>query len=135
MPKSLLLATLCLTAVVSAQTPTPKPSPTKPARTETDANNTARNAGDGAKDASTADRQPNGAADLKILQAIRKAVIAEPSLSIGAKNCKIIVREGSVILRGPVASAEERTRIGNLALRSVPAGKVVNALEVKRAGR
>ncbi len=148
----LFLTAGLLVAAVRAQSPTPTPGPRtttsptvadsrsvtptpKPARTMTDANNTARNAGDAATGASTADQQPNDPADLKLLQAIRKAVIADATLSMGAKNCKIIVRDGLVTLRGSIESEKERATIDTLATGLAGKGKVTDLLEVKLSSR
>jgi len=45
--------------------------------------------------------------DLKVTQNIRKALMSDRSLSINAKNIKIITINGVVTLRGVVNSAEE----------------------------
>ena len=53
--------------------------------------------------------QGGSEADTAITQQIRKAVVAQDNLSTDAKNVKIITRDGVVTLRGPVASAKEKT--------------------------
>ncbi len=106
-------------------------NPTAPASGSTNADNTARNARDQRPDPATADQQPNNPSDLKLLQSIRKAVIDDKPLSMNAKNCKIIVNGGAVVLRGPVESAEEKTRIAELAGNLAGKGKVTNELEIK----
>ncbi len=120
-----LLSIGAFAVCASAQTPTP---PTKPAP---NADNTARNAADAKTDARTADQQPNNEGDLKLLQAIRKGVIDEKPLSMDAKNCKIIVANGMVTLRGPVDSAAEKKSIADIATRLAGNGKVTDELEVK----
>ncbi len=78
--------------------------------------------------------QSNRPEDLKITQAIRKAVIADDSLSLGAKNVRIITAEGKVTLVGTVRSAEEKDKIVAHAKASAgTAAEVVNQLEVKAA--
>jgi osmotically-inducible protein OsmY len=52
--------------------------------------------------------QGNGEVDIDLTQRIRKAVMANDSLSFTAKNAKIITRDGRVTLRGPVKSAVGR---------------------------
>jgi osmotically-inducible protein OsmY len=79
----------------------------------------------------TADNQPNAVADRKTTQQIRKAVIAEKDLSVYAHNCKIITRAGSVTLKGPVQSDDEKQKIGSIAESVVGAGRVTNDLTVK----
>ncbi len=75
--------------------------------------------------------QSNNQADLDITQKIRKAVMADSSLSFTAKNVKIITQNGKVTLRGPVNNAEERNAI-EAAARKVAGAQVDNQLEVKK---
>jgi BON domain len=53
------------------------------------------------------------------------------SLSLNAKNIKIIVREGKVLLRGPVDSQQEKDTIGTKAGEIAGKDKADNQLEVK----
>lgn len=69
--------------------------------------NTAANRGQG----ETTDQQKRNKTDRAITQQIRKAVVADKTLSTYAHNVKIITRNGSVTLRGPVRSAEEKSAI------------------------
>jgi osmotically-inducible protein OsmY len=62
---------------------------------------------------------------------IRKEIIAEKSMSVNARNVKIITKDGQVTLRGPVNSAEEKRLIGEIADRIARSGNVDNQLEVK----
>lgn len=71
--------------------------------------------------------------DLAITQSIRRSVIADESLSMDAKNAKIITLERAVALRGPVASEDEKARVGRLAENTPNVVKVFNLLEVKPA--
>ena len=127
----LIIVACAITTFASAQTPTPTAS--TPAGT--DANNTARNAGDASRDVATADRQGNSESDLKLVQTIRKNVMASDALSFEAKNCKIIVLDGSVVLRGPVDSQKEKEVISSIAMDAAGQGKVTDALEVKMKGK
>jgi hyperosmotically inducible periplasmic protein len=74
--------------------------------------------------------QGNSEGDIDITQRIRKAVMADDSLSFTAKNTKIITRDGRVTLRGPVQSAAEKDAIYKCAISAAGAGHVVNELEV-----
>jgi len=67
--------------------------------------------------------------DIEITRQIRKAVMADDSLSTTAKNIKIITIDGAATLRGPVESSSERINIGKKANVIAP-GKVNNQLEV-----
>jgi hypothetical protein len=122
-----ILFSFALCAGTFGQTPTPTPATKAPPN----ADNTARNANDTKPNAATADQQPNNETDVKLVAAIRKDVVAEKGLSMDAKNCKIVVSGGSVIVRGPVDSAQEKTTIVEIATRNAGKGKVTDELEVK----
>jgi hypothetical protein len=94
------------------------------------ADNTKVNERDQDKDALTPIDQSESASDLKITQEIRKAVMADGSLSFTAKNVKIITNAGKVTLRGPVKSASERAAIEAAARKVAGAGKVDNQLQI-----
>lgn len=55
----------------------------------------------------------------------------EDALSMTAKNVKIITENGVVTLRGPVNSAAEKAKIGELAMANAGQAKIDNQLEVK----
>ncbi len=82
----------------------------------------------------TADDQGLNAADRATTQAIRKAVTADDTLSIYAKNVKIVTRDGIVTLRGLVRSAEEKQDIEAKAAAVAGAANVKNELTVEPAG-
>jgi len=79
----------------------------------------------------TADNQSNSAQDREIARKIRKAIVADKSLSTYAKNVKVIVKGGSVTLRGPVRSEEEKKQIGDYASQAASAGSVDNELTIQ----
>lgn len=81
----------------------------------------------------TADDQGGGKADRKTTAAIRKAIVADESLSTYAHNVKIITRDGRVTLRGPVRSAAERATVASHAEQIVGAGALDNQLTVEPA--
>jgi hyperosmotically inducible periplasmic protein len=70
--------------------------------------NTKANREDRKKAAITADQQKMNMSDREITRKIRRALVADDSLSTYAHNVKIITRDGLVTLRGPVRSAEEK---------------------------
>ena len=70
--------------------------------------------------------------DRDVMQKIRKAVIADKSLSSYAHNIKIISENGQVTLKGPVRSATEKKIIEAKAVDVVGADNVINHLSVKR---
>jgi hyperosmotically inducible protein len=96
------------------------------------ADNTKVNRRDSEGAAPTPIDQGNNSSDLKTTQEIRKAVVADGSLSFTAKNVKIITTGGKVTLRGPVKSAEEREKIAALARKFAGAANVDNQLEVAK---
>ena len=78
----------------------------------------------------TAGEQSESRSDLKLTRRIRKAIMADKSLSITAKNIKVISSNGNVILRGPVKTAEEKSAIGDKATAIAGADNVNNQLEI-----
>jgi hyperosmotically inducible periplasmic protein len=93
--------------------------------------NSAVNVSDRATTAMTADQQSNVASDVELTRKIRSSVVADDSLSMMAHNVKIISASGSVTLRGPVKTEQERTVIASKAEAIAGAGKVNNQLKVK----
>jgi len=93
--------------------------------------NSAVNVRDRAPGAMTAGQQSNSKSDAELTRRIRRAVVQDHSLSMLAHNVKIISTNGSVMLRGPVKTEEEKTAIANKAQAIAGAGKVDNQLEVK----
>lgn len=79
----------------------------------------------------TADEQSQTKADLALVQRIRQAITKDKALSTDAHNCKVITRDGQVRLRGPVASEDEKSRVGAIATKIAGAGKVTNELTIK----
>jgi len=79
----------------------------------------------------TADQQSNAQADLAITQKIRKALIADKSLSTYAHNVKIITANGVVTLKGPVKTEDEKQKVGSKAGEVVDLSKIDNQLTVK----
>jgi hyperosmotically inducible periplasmic protein len=82
--------------------------------------------------AETADNQANAKADRVTTQKIRKAVMADKSLSTYAHNVKIITVDGAVTLKGPVQSEDEKQKIASEAADVVSADKITNELTIKQ---
>jgi hyperosmotically inducible protein len=93
--------------------------------------NTAVNVRDRAPGAMTAGQQSNAKSDVELTREIRRAVVKDHSLSMLAHNVKIVSANGSVTLRGPVKTEEEKTAIASKAQAIAGAGKVDDQLEVK----
>ena len=94
--------------------------------------NSGRNVRDREAEAVTPGDQSNAEGDVRITQEIRKAVVADDTLSFKARNVKIITIDGVVTLRGPVDNEEERTNIANKARKVAGVVRVQNDLEVAR---
>ena len=80
----------------------------------------------------TADQQSNAKSDVRLTQQIRRAIMKDDSLSMTAKNVKIISDNGAVTLRGPVNNEQEKMEIARKAQAIAGADKVDNRLEVKQ---
>jgi hyperosmotically inducible protein len=95
------------------------------------ADNTSKNQRDRSGETATSGDQSNSQEDVKITAAIRRAVVGDKSLSMTAKNVKIITANGTVTLRGPVNNDAEKTKIAELAQSAAGNAKIDNQLEVK----
>jgi hyperosmotically inducible protein len=93
--------------------------------------NSAFNVRDRAPGAKTAGQQSNAKSDVEITREIRNAVVKDHSLSMLAHNVKIVSANGSVTLRGPVKTEEDKTAIASKAQAIAGAGEVDDQLEVK----
>jgi LAS superfamily LD-carboxypeptidase LdcB len=98
---------------------------------KTNPDNTATNERDRSGDTKTSGDQSNSSADLKITQAIRQALMKDDQLSMTAKNIKIITANGQVTLRGPVKTAQEKSKIDQFARSAASGAKIENQLDVK----
>ena len=74
--------------------------------------------------------QGNSQADVNTTAQIRKEILATQNITTNAKNVKIITLNGRVTLRGPVNTADEKSRIAEIADRIASPGNVDNQLEV-----
>ena len=95
------------------------------------ADNTRKNERDRSGETTTSGDQSNSQEDVQITAAIRRAVVGDKSLSMTAKNVKIITANGTVTLRGPVNNDAEKTKIAELAQTAAGNAKIDNQLEVK----
>ncbi len=118
----LLLAAACSRDKATGNTETAAASPAA-------ADNTKVNERDRGNSVTPMD-QGNNAADLDTSQKIRKALMADDSLSTDAKNAKIITANGVVVLRGPVNSDAERQNLDAKARQLAGPNRVENHLEV-----
>jgi osmotically-inducible protein OsmY len=123
--KRTLLALACLSALslaaLAADNEKAKPD------------NTATNERDRSGETQTSGDQSNSSADLKITQNIRRALMKDRELSMTAKNIKVITANGQVTLRGPVKTAQEKTKIDHLARSAAGGAEINDQLEVKES--
>jgi hyperosmotically inducible periplasmic protein len=97
---------------------------------ETDADNSGLNERDRSGATLTPLDQGGSEADRTATQSIRKQIVDEDEFSVNAKNVKIITKDGVVTLRGPVATAAEKARIGAITAKAEGVKRVDNQLEV-----
>lgn len=119
--RNLLVSTLIALPLLAAGACKSKSDPPK-------ADNTERNK----TVETTADHAAQKGNALDAEQKIRKAIVADGTLSTNAHNCKVVVDKDAttVTLEGPVASADEKARLEKLAADNSGL-RVVNNLEVK----
>lgn len=75
--------------------------------------------------------QPNNADDIRVAAAVRKALVADASLSTSARNVKLVAAKGTVTLRGPVKTEEEKTRVEAIAKGVAGVTSVQNQLDIE----
>ena len=126
-----LYATFLMVYSSHGQQATPIPHDPAAASDATEADNTKRNSSEENKNTDTAEKQSNTKDDLALTQKVRQAVMKDGSLSMNAKNVKIIAQDGKITLKGPVDSQQEKDTIGTEAGKIAGKDKVDNQLEVK----
>jgi osmotically-inducible protein OsmY len=131
MKKTILLLSLALLAIGGYAWPTLATERTPDPLAQTAPDNTGRNVRDRGGVTLTPGDQSENEADRTLTQEIRKAVVADDSLSTMAKNIKIITVDRVVTLRGPVQSPQEREAIQAKAQQIAGIDRVDNQLEVK----
>ena len=94
------------------------------------ADNTKKNERDREINALTPGDQAENETDRTLTQRVRQEVVKQDSLSMTAKNVKIITANGVITLRGPVKSAEERAEIARIAQGVAGVSRVDNQLEI-----
>ena len=126
--KRTTLSLLCISALTLSAYAEDKDATGKPA-----ADNTAKNERDASGDTKTSGDQSNSPEDIKMTAAIRRAIVADDSLTMTATNVKIITADGKVTLRGPVKTAAEKAKIAQLAQKEAGKATIDNQLEVKES--
>jgi len=126
--KRITLSLLCISALTLSAYAEDKEKADKPA-----ADNTAKNERDASGDTKTSGDQSESPEDIKITAAIRRAIVADDSLTMTATNVKIITADGKVTLRGPVKTAAEKATIAKIAAKEAGKATIDNQLEVKES--
>jgi hyperosmotically inducible protein len=95
--------------------------------------NTAVNKRDSDKSQPTADQQKDNRSDRELTKNIRRSIMADKSLSSYAHNVKIISQNGTVTVKGPVKSEDEKNSVIGKAVAIVgSADKVTDQVSVKQ---
>ena len=93
--------------------------------------NTATNERDRSGETKTSGDQSNSSTDLKVTQAIRRALMKDRELSTMAKNIKVVTANGQVTLRGPVKTVQEKAKVDQIARSAAGGAQIDDQLEVK----
>jgi len=116
----LLSALFCGSLLTYAQDPPAKPDNTKINKRDRD------------KTEATADQQKESKDDRDLTAKIRKSIMADKALSTYAHNIKVITQNGTVTLKGPVHSDDEKKAIVAKAVEVAgSADKVTDEITVK----
>jgi hyperosmotically inducible periplasmic protein len=100
--------------------------------TTTAPDNTRMNQRDRNPSEPTADQQKENKSDRELTREIRRAIEKDKSLSTYAHNIKVIAQNGTVTLKGPVKSEQEKQAIESKAAEVAGgADKVNSEIEVK----
>jgi hyperosmotically inducible protein len=93
--------------------------------------NTKTNQRDRKADEPTADQQKANQSDRDMTRQIRKSIEKDRSLSTYGHNVKVITQNGTVTLKGPVRSEEEKKAIEQKATEVAGADKVTSEIDVQ----
>lgn len=130
MNKRMILAAALILTPYLAIAATEPAATEKPMAHDGDASNTGINKRDRDDRTLTPMDQKNNQSDLKITQEIRQALMKD-EFSMDAKNIKVITRNGTVTLRGPVKTAAELQKISVLVKATPGIKSIDNQLQVK----
>ena len=94
--------------------------------------NTGVNKRDRAAGEPTAGQQKENRSDLDLTKSVRRSIMEDKSLSTYAHNVKIISQNGTVTLKGPVKSEDEKKTIVSKAVSIAGTDRVVDQMSVKQ---
>lgn len=116
----LALVLLCSLSWLSAQDSSQQSPP----------DNTGINKRDRNQNEPTADQQKENMSDRNLSREIRRSLMEDKTLSSKAHNVKVIAQNGTVTLKGPVASDQEKQAVEAKAAQIAGADKVTSELQV-----
>ncbi|HYE34093.1 BON domain-containing protein [Methylocaldum sp.] len=122
---ALTIGLILMAGIVQAEEAKPYSPPA-----DTDVDDTGRNVRDRGDATLTPEDQKETRGDVKITAAIRKSIVKDKSLSLNARNAKIITRNGLVTLRGPVENQAEKQKLESIARKVAGVKQVDNQLEI-----
>lgn len=129
---------LCLSWSCSHETPSSvRASPsttereTQPTRPPTDTTTTPRPSNPTPPKDVTAMDQTNVPADVDVTQRVRQALVNDSTLSVAGKNVTVVSKNGTVSLRGTVATSDEKARIKSLVMGVDGVREVDDQIEIK----
>lgn len=106
-------------------------SPARAEQHDAAPDNTGKNVRDRDDKTLTPMDQGGSAADRELTATIRKAIVADDSLSTNAHNVKIITVDGVVTLRGPVKTPAEKAAVAAAAKKATGVKRIDNQIEVE----
>lgn len=94
-------------------------------------NNTKVNRRDRNRAEPTAQQQKENPSDRQLAKEVRRALVKDKSLSTSAHNVKVIAQNGTVTLKGPVKSEQEKQAVEQKATQVAGADKVNSEIQVE----
>lgn len=122
-----LVSALAVSSGAAAQQRAPTDQPV----TGQDADNTRTNRRDRNDQSTLPTDQSNASSDVDLVANVRQAILGDGNLSMKARNVKVIANGGVVTLRGPVASAQEKARVEQLASGVRGVQRIDNRLDIE----
>jgi len=99
--------------------------------TSQDADNTRTNKRDRNDSSTLPMDQSNSSSNVDLVANVRQAIVGDDNLSVKARNVKVVANDGVVTLRGPVANAQEKARVQQLASGVQGVHRVDNRLDIE----
>ena len=84
-------------------------------------------------EAPKAEDRLNAKTDCELAVAVRQVIVRDKSLPTYAHSVKIIVKDGSLTLRGPVRSGDERARFADLARQAAGTENVNDQMSIEKS--